>query len=139
MIEGFRRATLNIRGPEKKFFPPPELPRNYQPKASIRGSRFDVRPNEKLRCRVRVPSRRTVLLTLAIIFQPPIEERLETTNPTPSQRQRALQTPQERREEGREHDKEEKTRSDEQLRKFLATEVPEATKKNLSSFQPFAK
>ncbi len=44
VIEGFQRATMaSSKGPEKKFFEPPQLPRNYQPKSAIKASRFDVR------------------------------------------------------------------------------------------------
>lgn len=111
VIEGFRKASLSLSagaGLEKKNFPPPELPRNYQPKCSLRKSRFEARP----------------------------EEALATTNPTPRQRQAALAATEDERVAAA---RAEKTKSDEQLRKFLDAKVPEEATKSLSSFQPFSR
>ena len=102
-IEGFH-ISKSGSAIKKKFFAAPELPKGFAPRAGARKSRFDADSREQL----------------------------NTTNPTPAQRQRALALPKE--EEG--GARKEPMQSDEQIRKLLAA-ASSAPSGELGSFRPF--
>ncbi len=107
IIEGFQlsKSTSTIR---KKLFPPPELPKGFVPRVGVKKSRFE--PDPKL------------------------DERLKTTNPTPSQRQQAISLPKDRSEEA----PRKPTQSDDQIMKLLAA-AANTPVTDMESFKPFAR
>ena len=106
-IEGFQISKSGSTI-KKKLFAAPELPKGFIPRAGARKSRFDADSREELK----------------------------TTNPTPSQRQRALALPKDG--DAAATKKKEPTQSDEQIRKLLAS-ASSTPSGELGSFQPFAR
>lgn len=108
LIEGFRisKSTSAIR---KKFFSTPDLPRGFVPRGGVKKSRFTPDSSEKP---------------------------LQTTNPTPAQREKVLALPK----DDKPAEPKKPTKSDDQIMKLLAASAnaPEAIEFG-DSFRPFAR